>query len=77
MKFQNPRFNFFLNGRTHAGTHGRTSRKGYASPFSYAPHFFKVGGIKKSILYLGLSPDWVIHCYLLCKYYLDNSLVGR
>ena len=31
MKFQNPSFKFFLNGRT--------SRK------QYAPHFFKVGGI--------------------------------
>ena len=44
MKFENPSFNFFLNGRTHtrthAHTHGRTSQK------QYAPHFFKVGGIK-------------------------------
>ena len=36
MKFQNPSLKIFLNGRTH----GRTSRK------QYAPHFFKVGGIK-------------------------------
>ena len=35
MKFQNPSFKFFLNGRTNE----RTSRK------QYAPHFFKVGGI--------------------------------
>ena len=40
MKFQNPSFKFFLNGRTNAQTHKRTSRK------QYAPHFFKVGGIK-------------------------------
>ena len=37
MKFQNTSFNFFLNGQTN----GRTSRK------QYAPHFFKVGGIKR------------------------------
>ena len=37
MKFQNPSFKFFLNGRTH----GHKSRK------QYAPHFFKVGGIIK------------------------------
>ena len=36
MKFQNPSFKIFLNGHTDA----RTSRK------QYAPHFFKVGGIK-------------------------------
>ena len=35
MKFQNPSFNFFFE-RTDA----RTSQK------QYAPHFFKVGGIK-------------------------------
>ena len=39
MKFQNPSFKFFLNGRTNAHTDTRTSRK------QYAPHFFKVGGI--------------------------------
>ena len=40
MKFRNPRFNFFLNGRTDKQkTDGRTSRK------QYAPHLFKVGGI--------------------------------
>ena len=39
MKFQNPSFKFFLNGRTDKQTDGRTSRKQYAS------HFFKVGGI--------------------------------
>ena len=37
MKFQNPSFKFFLNGRTD----GQTSQK------QYAPHFFKVGGIKR------------------------------
>ena len=40
MKFQNPSLNFILNGRTHTRTHARTSRN------QYAPHFFKVGGIK-------------------------------
>ena len=40
MKFQNPSLNFFLNGRTNAHTDTRTSRK------QYAPHVFKVGGIK-------------------------------
>ena len=44
MKFQNPSFNFFLNGRTNKRTDGRTSRK------QYAPHFFKVGGIKIPLL---------------------------
>ena len=41
MKFQNPSFKFFLNGQTNKQTDGRTSRK------QYAPHFFKVGGIKR------------------------------
>ena len=40
MKLQNPSFNFFLNGRTNKRTNGQTNRK------QYAPHFFKVGGIK-------------------------------
>ena len=41
MKFQNPSLNFFLTeGRTHTHTHTQTSRK------QYAPHFFKVRGIK-------------------------------
>ena len=40
MKFQNPSLLFFLNGRTNGRTDKRTSRK------QYAPHFFKVGGIK-------------------------------
>ena len=40
MKFQNPSFKIFLKGRTDAQTDARTSRK------QYAPHFFKVGGIK-------------------------------
>ena len=39
MKFQNPSLNSVLNGRKDE----RTSRK------QYAPHFFKVGGIKMSI----------------------------
>ena len=40
MKFQNPSLNFFLNGRKDERTNGRTSLN------QYAPHFFKVGGIK-------------------------------
>ena len=40
MKFQNPSFNFFFNGRTDKRTNGHTSRK------QNATHFFKVGGIK-------------------------------
>ena len=44
MKFQNPSFNFFLNGRTNRQTNKRTGRK------QYAPHFFKVGGIKTKFL---------------------------
>ena len=40
MIFQNPSFKNFLNGRTNGRTIKRTSRK------QYAPHFFKVGGIK-------------------------------
>ena len=45
MKFQNPSLNSVLNGwkdeRMNGRTDERTSRK------QYAPHFFKVGGIKK------------------------------
>ena len=43
MKFQNPSLNFFLNGRKDE----RTSRN------QYAPHFFKVGGIKSADDYFG------------------------
>ena len=43
MKFQNPSFKFFLNARMNIRTDGRTNRK------QYAPHFFKVEGIKISI----------------------------
>ena len=41
MKFQNPSLNFFLNGRKDGRTNERTSQN------QYAPHFFKVGGIKR------------------------------
>ena len=41
MKFQNPSLNSVLNGRKDERTDERTSRK------QYAPHFFKVGGIKR------------------------------
>ena len=40
MKFQNPSLNSVLNGRMDGRTDERTSRN------QYAPHFFKVGGIK-------------------------------
>ena len=40
MKFQNPSLNSVLTGRTDERTDERTSRN------QYAPHFFKVGGIK-------------------------------
>ena len=52
MKFQNPSFNFFLNGRTNTQTDKRTSRK------QYAPHFFKVGGIK--IIFTPVNPSFTI-----------------
>ena len=48
MKFQNPSLNSVLNGRKDGRTDERTSRK------QYAPHFFKVGGIKISKF---LTPD--------------------
>ena len=41
MKFQNPSLNSVLKGRKDERTKECTSRK------QYAPHFFKVGGIKK------------------------------
>ena len=44
MKFQNPSFNFFLNGRANGQTDKRTNKR--TSRKQYAPHFFKVGGIK-------------------------------
>ena len=45
MKFQNPSFEFFferMDKRTDEQTNKRTRRK------QYAPHFFKVGGIKNN-----------------------------
>ena len=42
MKFQNPSLNSVLNGRKDGRANERTSRN------QYAPHFFKVGGIKNS-----------------------------
>ena len=51
MKFQNPSLNFFLNGRKDGRTNERTSRN------QYAPHFFKVGGIKTTLRLL----TWGIH----------------
>ena len=43
MKFQNPSFKFFLNGRTHR----RTSQK------QYVAHFFKVGDINTGKVWKG------------------------
>ena len=43
MKFQNPSLNSVLKGRKDERTDERTSRK------QYAPHFFKVGGIKSPV----------------------------
>ena len=53
MKFQNPSLNFFLNGQTHAQTHARISQN------QYAPHFFKVGGIKIQNK-LHVKPSYVV-----------------
>ena len=47
MKFQNPSLNSVLNGRKDERTNGRTDER--TSRNQYAPHFFKVGGIKKGI----------------------------
>ena len=45
MKFQNPSLNFFgTDGRTEGRTDGWTNER--TSRNQYAPHFFKVGGIK-------------------------------
>ena len=44
MKFQNPSLNSDLNGRKDERTNERTSRN------QYAPHFFKVGGIKTAFI---------------------------
>ena len=44
MKFQNPSFKFFLNGRTNKRTNRQTDER--TSRKQYAPHFFKVGAIK-------------------------------
>ena len=52
MKFQNPSLNSVLNGRKDGWTNERTSRK------QYAPHFFKVGGIKKFFFWGGAGSRW-------------------
>ena len=51
MKFQYPSLNFFLNGRKDGRMNKRTSRN------QYAPHFFKVGGIKT-----GFLMKWLKYC---------------
>ena len=51
MKFKNPSFKFFLNGRTNGRTNKRTANRK-----QYAPHFFKVGGIMK----MGHTAVWDI-----------------
>ena len=54
MKFQNPSFKFFLDGRTngHKRTNGQTNKQTNKRTRrkQYAPHFFKVGGIKRKIM---------------------------
>ena len=60
MKFQNPSLKFYLNRRTNKWTNERTSRK------QYAPHFFRVGGIKRGLfqrymctmLYIGSATEF-------------------
>ena len=59
MKFQNPSLNSVLNGRKDE----RTSRK------QYAPHFFKVGGIKIKLLFFKFSQiNLLIILYQLTKF---------
>ena len=53
MKFQNPSLHSVLNGRKDERTNECTSRN------QYAPHFFKVGGIKRFSVMSGWS-----HCSL-------------
>ena len=55
MKFQNPSLKYFLNGRTNKRT----------SPKQYAPHFFKVGGIKIMILLFHFAHSRI---YLGCPF---------
>ena len=65
MKFQNPSFKFFLNGRTNEKTkkqtNGRTSQK------QYAPHFFKVGGIKSEIVICRIG-------HFITQFYIDPTV---
>ena len=54
MKFQNPSLNFFLNARKDE----RTSRN------QYAPHVFKVGGIKSgNTVFFHYNPMGAICCH--------------
>ena len=53
MKFQNPSLNSVLNGRTDERTNGRTDER--TSRKQYAPHFFKVGGIKTKYIRLNMK----------------------
>ena len=50
MKFQNPSLNSVLNGRKDERTNERTNEQmnEHTSRNQYAPHFFKVGGIKSN-----------------------------
>ena len=45
MKFQNPKFKFFLNGQTEGRTDTRMDK-----PKAICFHFFKVGGIKINMI---------------------------
>ena len=70
MKFQIPSFKIFLNRRTnaHTHTHTQTSRK------QYAPHFFKVGGIKiyKAELWFLCMTHRLIVLYNCMKFHLNS-----
>ena len=63
MKFQNPSFNFFLNGRTHTLT---DKQKAICSPF------FKVGGIKISYEFLRTLMIWLFMRDRGLKFHKNN-----
>ena len=77
MKFQNPSFKFFLNGRTNKRTDSQKQ---------YAPHFFKVGGImmtnREKLWYMitvfsivvGRLIEFIEHCSFLNFRFDDRYL---
>ena len=62
MKFQNPSLNSVLNGRTEGRTDGRTNER--TSRKQYAPHFFKVGGIKTPLPFVSVQSE--AQCSQVC-----------